>query len=196
MGSDQGGSEGGEAVDESQEAKNWPVSVYWGIKPDETSLDFPCDRLDASFDSAYFRAITIAAPPEVIFRWLCQMRVAPYSYDWLDNFGRQSPQKIIPGLDKLDKGQDVMFIFEIEDFEPGRSVTIRLKRKLRFVADAAISYMIVPSKSGDCRLLVKLIVNYPRWIAGWLMRLFLPWGDLIMMRRQLMNFKNLAERNP
>ncbi|VAX19538.1 hypothetical protein MNBD_NITROSPINAE04-2476 [hydrothermal vent metagenome] len=121
------------------------------------------------------------------------MRVAPYSYDWIDNFGRQSPQKLIPGLDKLEMGQDVMMIFEIEDFEPGRSVTIRLKRKLRFVADAVISYVIVPSESGGCRLLVKILMDYPRWISGWLMRIFFPWGDLIMMRRQLMNFKRLAE---
>jgi len=178
------------------EADNWPVSLYWGIKPDETGLDFPCDRLDAPFDTAYYRAITILSPPDLIFRWLCQMRVAPYSYDWIDNFGRQSPQKLIPGLDKLEIGQDVMMIFEIEDFEPGHSVTIRLKRKLRFVADAVISYMIVPSESGDCRLLVKILMDYPRWMAGFFMRIFFPWGDLIMMRRQLMNFKKLAERNP
>jgi hypothetical protein len=30
--------------------------------------------------------------------------------------------------------------------------------------------------------------------AGWIERLALPWGDLIMMRRQLLNFKALAER--
>ena len=191
---DRAGSEDGRGC-ASQETENLPVSLYWGIEPDERYLDFPCDRLSVAFESAYFRGITIGSSPEIIFRWLCQMRVAPYSYDWIDNLGRQSPQILLPGLDKLENGQDVMFIFEIEDFEPGRHITIRLKRKLRFSGDAAISYMIVPLESGGCRVLVKLLVNYPRWIAGWLMRIFLPWGDLIMMRRQLMNFKMLAERN-
>lgn len=183
---------GGQRV---QKPGNGSISIFWGIEHDEAYLDFPCDRLNGVFGSAYFRAVTIASSPEIIFRWLCQMRVAPYSYDWIDNFGRQSPQKLIPGLDKLETGQDMMMIFEIEEFEPNRSVTIRLKRKLRFACDAAISYMIVPLKSGGCRLIVKLLVNYPRWVVGFLMRIIFPWGDLIMMRRQLMNFKRLAERN-
>jgi hypothetical protein len=36
-------------------------------------------------------------------------------------------------------------------------------------------------------------VKYPRGPIGWIERLALPWGDLIMMRRQLLNFKGLAE---
>jgi hypothetical protein len=42
-------------------------------------------------------------------------------------------------------------------------------------------------------LIVKLLVRYPQGILGVLMRLMLPWGDLIMMRRQLINFKELSE---
>jgi hypothetical protein len=43
-------------------------------------------------------------------------------------------------------------------------------------------------------LLVKLAVNYPETVVGRLMRPFLPWGDLLMMRRQLLNLKQLAEQ--
>jgi hypothetical protein len=60
--------------------------------------------------------------------------------------------------------------------------------------DVAVSYIIVPKNAGNCRLLVKLIVKYPLGLIGRLMRLLLPWGDLVMMRRQLLNFKELAEQ--
>jgi hypothetical protein len=42
-------------------------------------------------------------------------------------------------------------------------------------------------------LLVKLLVKHPRGLYGTLMRIVLPWGDLVMMRRQLLNLKRLAE---
>jgi len=38
-----------------------------------------------------------------------------------------------------------------------------------------------------------MVVRYPRGLRGVLMRWGLPWGDLLMMRRQLLNFKALAE---
>jgi hypothetical protein len=31
-------------------------------------------------------------------------------------------------------------------------------------------------------------------MLGWLLRRILPWGDLVMMRRQFLNFKELAEQ--
>ena len=163
----------------------------WGSAASERLLDFPCDRHLEDSDAAYYRGVTIKAPAEMIFRWLCQMRVAPYSYDWIDNFGRQSPRALMPGLDELEIGQRVM-IGPLVDFERDRHLTVLMTS--RMLGKMAVTYLIVPQTSTSCRLLVKLVVKYPGGPIGWLERLVLPWGDLIMMRRQLLNFKTLAEQ--
>jgi len=173
------------------------VSETWGTEAHERELIYPCDHFIPQPEAELYRGVTINAPSEIVFRWLCQMRAAPYSYDWIDNGGRQSPQKLTPGLDNLAVGQEVMRIFTLVDFERDRQFTLRLKprtRASRMFGDIAVSYVIVAGSPNSCRLLVKLIGNYPQGTGGSFMRAFLPWGDLIMMRRQLLNLKHLAEQ--
>jgi hypothetical protein len=175
------------------------VSATWGTTAAERALPFPCDALVPSPDAALYRGVTIAAPAEIVYRWLCQLRVAPYSYDWIDNLGRRSPQRLINGLDDLAVGQDVMRIFTLAAFERDRHLTIRTKARGAthdLLGGSAATYLIVPEPTGTCRLLVKLVLHYPPGFTGWLMRRFLPWGDLVMMRRQLLNLKRLAEGSP
>jgi hypothetical protein len=174
-----------------------PLSHTWGTTRGERRLVFPCDKILSSPDDSLFRGVTIRAPAAIVFRWLCQMRVAPYSYDWIDNGGRQSPRELTPGLENLEDGQEVMRIFDLVDFERDRHLTIRVKpgtRAQRNFGDIVVSYMIVAGRNNCCRLLVKLIAKFPSGSKGRLMRALLPWGDLVMMRRQLLNFKQLAER--
>jgi hypothetical protein len=174
-----------------------PIPYQWGTSPQEFYLPFPCDNFLQEPYTAYCRGITINTPPEILFPWLCQMRVAPYSYDWIDNLGRPSPRKLIPGLDQLAIGQRMMTIFELIAFERNRHITLRLKPKAvgsRVWGHCLVSYLIVARAEKTCRLLVKLMVPYSPGPLGGLMRTFLGWGDLIMMRRQLLNFKALAEQ--
>ena len=173
------------------------LSQTWGTDPQERQLPFPCDQFILQPDAVVYRGVTIHAPPEVIFRWLCQMRVAPYSYDWIDNCGRQSPRELIPGLDVLEIGQETMGIFNLVDFVPNRHLTIRVKpgtRAATVFGDVAGSYLIVVKSATTCRLLVKLVLQYPGGAISRSLGILFPWGDLIMMRRQLLNFKELAEQ--
>lgn len=170
----------------------------WGVTEAERQAPFPCDGRCASPDAVLFRGVTVAAPPAVVFRWLCQLRVAPYSYDWLDNGGRRSPQALTPGLQGLAVGQRVMTIFELVDFEPGRSLTVvnRARGGARHLfGEVWVSYLVEPPRGSSCRLLAKLLVRYPGTLAGSVLRRVLPLGDLVMMRRQLLNLKRLAERD-
>ena len=167
-----------------------------GTTADERHLPFPCDAVLPSIDAAYYRGITVHASPAVVFRWLCQMRVASYSY------GRRSPRALLPGIDELAVGQKVMGVFELIEFERDRSLTLRLKFKTLesriyrlFVNDVVESYLTNPQGAGECRLLVKLLVRYRGGPVGWLTRFLLPLGDLVMTRRQLSNFKRLSEQS-
>jgi hypothetical protein len=68
----------------------------WGVSKQEQALPFPCDAHLSEPDDVYFRGVDIQAPEASVFRWLCQLRVAPYSYDWIDNLGRRSPASSHP----------------------------------------------------------------------------------------------------
>jgi hypothetical protein len=177
-----------------------PLGADWGMLLGEKDLDFACDDLTGDFDAAYFRGITVRARPAVLFRWLCQLRAAPYSYDWIDNFGRRSPRALTPGLENLAVGQTMMRIFDLVSFERDSELTVRIKPRspsVKAFGDVVVNYRIVPqAPSADgpsCRLLAKLRIGYPRGVAGWLGRIVLPPGDLVMMRRQLLNLKRYAE---
>ncbi len=163
----------------------------WGSTPDERARPFPCDGLVPEPAEALFRAVDVEAPPAVLFRWLCQLRVAPYSYDWIDNLGRQSPRQLTPGLERLALGQRLMGGFELVAFEPDRHLTAVTKAPL--MGEVAASYVVAPQGARRARLLVKVLVHYAPGPIGWALRLLLPWGDLVMMRKQLLTLKRLAE---
>ena len=171
------------------------IARHWGTTPAERALPFPCDALIERPRDELWRGVSADAPPTVVFRWLCQLRAAPYSYDWIDNRGRRSPQQLTPGLEDLEVGQRVMTIFTLASFERDVQMTLRVRggTASRLFGEAAVTYLVRPDGEGS-RLLAKLVTRYPRNPLGWAMRLLLPWGDLVMMRRQLLNLKRLAEQ--
>src|SRR6266850_2292915 len=148
----------------------------WGTLPEERSLGFSCDRILTRPDAMLYRGLTVNASPQIVFRWLCQMRVAPYSYDWLDNNGRRSPTELVAGLENLAVGQDVLRIFSLVDFIPDRELTIRVKagsNAIRVFGDIVCSYLVVAKSLSTSRLLVKLIGRYPPGVRGWFIGTFL-----------------------
>jgi hypothetical protein len=167
----------------------------WGSTPDERREAYPCDRWLAEADQACFRAIDVGAPPELLFRWLCQLRAAPYSYDWIDNRGQRSPRELTPGLDELRSGQRVMSIFRLVEHERDRHMTMVLDRprERRIFGDIALTYQVAPAARGS-RLVVKLLIRRPDGPFRLLSPL-LPAADLVMMRKQLLTLKRLAERS-
>ena len=165
----------------------------WGSSTDERRGSYPCDQLIDIPDRVVFRGVDVAAPAWLVFRWLCQLREAPYSYDWVDNLGRRSPRQLIAGLERLEIGQRFMSILRLVAFEEGRSITLDSTTAL--FGRVAASYVVVPSDSDRSRLVVKLAFSAPPGPLGPVMRRVLPPGDLVMMRKQLLTLKALAERD-
>ncbi len=169
------------------------VIQAWGSTQAERSESFPCDEVLPGAPEQLYRSVAVAAPAGVIFRWLCQLRAAPYSYDLIDNLGRLSPRTLTPGLERLERGQRFMTIFRLVDFEPGRSITVLSNGSV--FGPVACSYVVRDEGPDSSRLVVKLRLGYPRrWPARPVVSALLPAGDLIMMRRQLLNLKRLAEQ--
>ena len=170
------------------------VGRWWGTTEAERGRAYPCDDVFPDANVACYRGIDVAAPPEIVFRWLCQLRVAPYSYDWIDNLGRRSPPEWTPGLEELAVGQRVMQIFDLVSFETDRHLTARLRRPGLF-PPLAISYCTEGTRPGHTRLLAKLAMRLDgglaHRLAGWL----LPWGDWVMMRKQFLTLKRYAEKS-
>lgn len=171
------------------------LSYTWGSTEKERADSYPCDSVTKSYDDVYFRAVSIFATKEIIFRWLCQLKVAPYTYDWIDNGGKKSPVELTPGAEFLTIGEPVMRIFDLIDFERSRSLTIKIKTDSsaeKVFGEFTVTYQINES-SENCRLVVKVIAKYPSGFYGRILKHFLPFGDMIMMRKQLLTLKQLSE---
>jgi hypothetical protein len=165
----------------------------WGSTAEERAASYPCDELIDRSAVIAFRAVSVAAPQELVFRWLCQLRVAPYSYDWIDNIGHQSPRRLIDGLEQLEIGQRFMRIFHLASYEQGSSITLESRTEL--FGQVAGSYRVTPTETNRSRLVAKLMLVPPPGLWGQVIRHLLPAGDLVMMRRQLLTLKSVAERD-
>jgi hypothetical protein len=129
----------------------------------------------------------VGAPPEAVWPWVAQVRVAPYSYDWIDNRGRRSPRELL-GLPEPRVGERFTTaggreLGRIVSVDPGKQLT-------GTIMGTFMSYVLVPKDDDTTRLLLKVVGQTPRWAAPGL-----SVGDLLMARRQLLNLKQLAECN-
>jgi hypothetical protein len=164
------------------------IGDRWGVTQAETELRYPCDDLVPDPVLQAWRGVTVSARPEHVWPWLAQIRLAPYSYDWIDNFGRRSPQNL-RGLTEPVDGESFTAVLGGRRF--GRIVAVNLGERLAgTIMGAVMSYMLVPVDDGlQTRLLLKVLTPGGRVIAP-----LLSIGDLIMARRQLINLAALAKR--
>jgi len=83
-----------------------PWHSRWGATDEEISRPMPGDDIVTEAASTT-RAISIAAPPEQVWPWIVQIgygRAGWYSYDWIDNDGHSSAERVVPQLQGLRVG--------------------------------------------------------------------------------------------
>ncbi len=178
------------------------IFTNWGSIPEEHELSYKCDSFINGSKESYFRAIDIKAPKEFVYSWLCQMKIAPYSYDRLDNGGKRSPQEITPGLTNLEIGDKMMTIFSVVDFAANAEITLLMdfppEPYKKLYVPTSITYRLLPSRDNDknhTRLVVKYTASWRHNLHDKLERIGVILADFIMMRKQLLNFKKLSERD-
>jgi hypothetical protein len=160
-------------------------------------MAYPCDRYLLRNAVCYYRGITIEASPKIIYLWLCQMNYAPYSYDWLDNFGIKSPDYLIKNAHMLEKRQTFMTVFPLLSYAPNKHITFASPSNPildHLYGQFLVSYVIYKLNSQKSRLLVKIRWSFPKGVMGKILRFFAARLDLIMMRKQLLNFKKYSEQ--
>ncbi|WP_181771417.1 hypothetical protein [Amycolatopsis pittospori] len=166
----------------------------WGATPEERRREQPADTLLDGTIARFDRAVTVHAPAALAYRWLCQISVAPYSYDLLDNRGHRSPRELTPGADELAPG-DTLIVFLLTEVDAGHSLTGRtFGGSEKLFGPVAATYSVEPIDADSCRMLCRIVVT-SKGFPGRLKEFLLGWGDLIMMRKQLLTLKKYAERD-
>lgn len=159
----------------------------WGVSDEEVGRSYPCDDCVASPTLRAWRGVTVRAPAEAVWPWVAEVRIAPYSYDWFDNLGRRSPRRLLdlpePRVGEAFTTAGGRELGRIVSVEPGTQLT-------GTIMGAFMSYVLVNHERGTTRLLLKVVMRTGRWAA-----VGLSVGDLVMARRQLLNFKRLAEHS-
>ncbi len=174
-------------------ASRVPDSRSWNVVAADRARRYPCERYAGPGGERFLRAVDVQADPATVFRWVCQLRVAPYSYDLVDNLGRRSPRSLTPGADRLEVGQRFVVVARIVEFEDGRHVTaLSAPDGSRLLGPVAFTYEVRPGPSG-ARLVAAMCVGAHGRLQR-AVRAALGWGDLVMMRKQLLTLKVLAER--
>jgi hypothetical protein len=163
------------------------IGDRWGVTRAETQRRYPCDALVPDPVLQAWRGVTVDACSEHVWPWVAQIRLAPYSYDWIDNLGRRSPQAL-RGLPEPVVGDP--FTTALGGRRVGRIVAVAPGKQLTArIMGAFMSYVLVPVDDEQTRLLLKIVTAGGRTIAP-----LLSLGDLVMARRQLLNLAALAER--
>jgi hypothetical protein len=145
-----------------------------------------------------FRYIDIQANARDIFMWLKQLRIAPYSYDCIDNKCIKSPDYLIANLPPLKVNSHFLLAFHITGFEEDSFIVCRFCEPINYpvnlyLKDLYIEYRIA-GQGNKARLWCKVKGYFNRDISSRGFYVIFSAVNKFMMTRQLKNIRRLSER--
>lgn len=192
-----------------------PRLLRWGATDEEVRQPYPGADLIPGGRRSATMAVTIEAPPAKVWPWLLQMgyhRAGYYSWDYLDNFGRPSADRIHPEWQTLSVGDCLTAMgkraWTVALLEPERFLGLRASFDLaghqfdpagarpRFYTDSLWGFLLKELPGGCTRLVVSgYWALEPRWLQPAASFLLLEPSHWIMQMRQFANLKRFAERD-
>lgn len=160
------------------------IGDRWGVTDAETRRRYGCDDFVTDPTLEAWRGVTVHAAPCTVWARVRQVRLAPYSYDLLDNLGRRSPRRL---REVPEPAAGEPFTHALGR-DRGRILAVVAGRELTAtIMGAHLSYAVLP-QDGATRLVLKVVARTRPWLAP-----ALSLGDLLMARKQLLTLKALAE---
>ena len=171
-----------------------PWQHRWGATEEEVARTMPGDNLLPDANSTT-RAITIHAEPEDVWPWLVQIgygRAGWYSYDWIDNDGKPSANRILPELQALRVGDEITMI-------PGMGPRVRAFEPNEWLLSGdqesgTWCLGLYPRADGATRLVSRWRQDWPITPATAFWILISDPGAFIMERKMLKGIKSRVER--
>ncbi len=143
------------------------------------------------------RHIEIRAGASDVYSWIKQLRIAPYSYDFLDNRGSKSPGYVIENLPPLKINSHFLLAFHIFRFEENKFIAGRFCVPINPPVNRYVKEMFIEYRIQELGTQVILWCK----IKGWFHNNLASKGffsifsvvNLMMTRRQLRRIKKLSE---
>jgi hypothetical protein len=184
------------------------LTIYSGMQVRATTAEraktFPGDDLIPQPIGAVNHAITIHRSPHEVWPWLVQMgsgRAGWYAYDFIDNGGQHSAERILPEYQDISVGSvfpalpGARDVFTVAQFDPERSLVLSWRLPGgRYQTTWA--FVLEQPQRDQTRLIVRgrIASGYrpyglPQWVAVLLGR---P-AHFIMQRKQLVSIRRRTE---
>ncbi len=179
----------------------------WGATDQELAMVLPGDDIVARPNMDSTRAITINASPEDIWPWLVQLgkgRGGLYSYDWLDIafkvLDKPSSETILQEHQGIKEG-DVIPIgrddstaddFYVHQVERNHALVIGANDPA-FRHRVSWAMALIHEGPDQTRLIMRVRGDVPMNPKGIVMYALLDPAAFVMLRKQMLNIKRLAE---